>query len=730
MSFSRLHKIVAYLISGLGLFGLTLGEEITPISTAAIALGFIASWFAEGPRIRTPGYGSGWTTAVVVGLLIQVIRAIVDAPSLALAIEFAAFLQISRLFTRRTAVDYQQIAVLAFVHLVAATVLSTSLSYGVMFVGFIIATPWMLALSHLRREIEGNYMPSSNATPEAQSGLARVLASRRVVGPRFLLGTAFLSVPLFMMTLSIFVVVPRVGKGFLSFQREGGQRVAGFGNEVELGGFGVIRDDPTVVVRVTPATINEKAQRLSLRLRGTSFDHYDGKRWTRSQVQSERLRSPNQDLFPLSRLPQLGRDEAFQIVLEHLEEPVVFVPEGTVALQVPPRVERGERYQRKLASGSGFDLRYDADGVGLMYTAYVAPDAELQPITSLMREQAAKYLQVPEGHERIAELAKQIAGDATSDAQAAQRILRWLNAGTFRYTLEQPNVGNKPPLEAFLFDAKAGHCEYFSSAMAIMLRTIGIPTRNVTGFVGGRFNPYGRYYALRQGDAHSWVEVYIRDKGWMTYDPTPPSRSAVGPRVGLWSDVNALIDAIRMRWMTTVIGYDLRTQVGILRQIGRWIAAHQPNASGLGDHGGDDDDKDTFKTWLSRAGRMLAVLVVVLLAGAAFWLAQRARKRRGTAIKAEQAIVVRLYRDLERALRKHGQAREPSVTPLEHARLVAERGAPYSDDVALVTRRYMEARYGERALTTAEVQALKDAVSRVASTRVEAKKPPPARPHA
>jgi len=729
MSFSRLHKLVAYLISGLGLFGLTLGEEITSVSTIAIAIGYVASWFAEGPRIRTAGYGTGWTTAVVVGLLIQVARALVDAPTLGLAIEFAAFLQISRLFTRRTAVDYQQIAVLAFVHLVAATVLSTSLSYGVMFVGFVVATPWMLALSHLRREIEGNYMPSSNATPEAQTGLARVLASRRVVGPRFLIGTAFLSVPLFAMTLSIFVVVPRVGKGFLSFQREGGQRVAGFGNEVELGGFGVIRDDPTVVVRVTPELMNEKAQRVSLRLRGTSFDHYDGRRWTRTQAVMERLRSASYDLFQIARAPVRGRDEAYQIVLEHLDEPVVFLPEGTVALQVPARVERGERYQRKLMTGAGLDLRYDADGVGLMYTAYVAPDADSQPVSSLIRETAAKYLQLPRGHERIADLAKQIAGDATSPAIAAQRVQRWLNGGTFRYTLEQPNVGNKPPLEAFLFDAKAGHCEYFSSAMAIMLRTLGIPTRNVTGFVGGRFNPYGRYYALRQGDAHSWVEVYIEGQGWMTYDPTPPSRSAVGPRIGMWSDVNALIDAMRMRWMTTVVGYDLRTQVGLLRQIGRWIAAHQPDTSGIGD-GDSDDDKDTLKTWLSRAGRTLAVLAAVLIAAAAFWVVQRRRARSGPVLKAEQAIVVRLYRDLERALRKHGQPRDAAVTPLEHARLLAERGAPYSDDVALVTRRYMEARYGDRALSTAEVQALKDAVSRIAATRVDARKPPPARPSA
>ena len=136
MSFSTLHKLVAYLISGLGLFGLTLGEEVTPTAVAAIALGYFASWFAEGPRIRTPGYGSAWTTAVVVGLLIQVARAVLAGPTLALAIEFAAFLQISRLFTRRTAVDYQQIAMLAFIQLIAATVLTTDLGYAGVFVAF------------------------------------------------------------------------------------------------------------------------------------------------------------------------------------------------------------------------------------------------------------------------------------------------------------------------------------------------------------------------------------------------------------------------------------------------------------------------------------------------------------------------------------------------------------------------------------------------------------------
>lgn len=722
MGFSTLHKVVAYLISGLGLFGLTLGDEITPAVSLALAFGFIVSWFAEGPRIMAPRYSTLWTVAVVVALALQVIRAILIAPSLSLAIEFAAFLQLSRLFTRRTAVDYQQIAVLAFVHLVAATVLSTSLSYGVMFIGFVIATPWMLALSHLRREIEGNYTPAPGAPAQAHVGLQRVLASRRVVGPRFLAGTAFLAVPLFAMTLSIFVVIPRVGKGFLSFRRDGGQKVAGFGNQVELGGFGVIRDDPTVVVRVTPPVIDEKAARLSLRLRGTSFDHYDGKRWTRSPSETRRLRPTGEDRFELWRQPRDGVDAEYQIVVEHLDEPVVFLPEGTVALRVPPRVEHGERYSRKLSFSAGVDVRYDADGVGLVYTAFVDERDRSPALGALMPEYLQAYLQVPPHHERISKLAHEIALGSDEPLQAIQRIQRYLNTGQYRYSLEQPAVNDKPPLEAFLFDAKAGHCEYFSSAMAIMLRTLGIPTRNVTGFVGGRYNPYGRYYALRQGDAHSWIEAFIEGRGWVTFDPTPPSRSDVGPRTGLWSDVNAMIDAMRMRWMTSVVGYDLRTQVGILRQIGRWLAAHQPKTDGAG--AAADEGDSALRTWLTRTGRALGVGLVLALIAATIWLARRKQRGKGRTHSAEHLAAVRLYQELERALSKQGHARPPASTPLEHARALSERGVAYSEDVALVTRRYVEARYGDRPLSAAELAALKAAVARVRTDRTSASAQP------
>ena len=273
-------------------------------------------------------------------------------------------------------------------------------------------------------------------------------------------------------------------------------------------------------------------------------------------------------------------------MLDHLDEPVVFLPEGTVALTVP-----------RASAGEADDARADAarpgstsatktpDGLGLLYTAFVSTIPPKSIIAGAARRAAKDTCSCRPV--TSAWPSSRAAWPATrrTDAQKAARIEHFLKHGEYTYSLEQPDTGNKWPLDVFLFEAKRGHCEYFSSAMAIMLRTLGIPTRNVTGFVGGQYNPYGGYYALRQGDAHSWVEVFVRGRGWVTYDPTPASRAEAGPREGLWSDMNAFIDAVRTRWMTKIVGYDLQAQVGLLHKMARLIAAFRSG-------GGSDDARD------------------------------------------------------------------------------------------------------------------------------------------
>jgi transglutaminase-like putative cysteine protease len=121
-------------------------------------------------------------------------------------------------------------------------------------------------------------------------------------------------------------------------------------------------------------------------------------------------------------------------------------------------------------------------------------------------------------------LAQQLRDGAETQEDVVQAVLRYLDDG-FAYTeTPQPTASN---LEGFLFDARAGYCQQFSGAMALLLRMAGVPSRVVTGFTPGSLDTKSREYVVRDLDAHSWVEVWYRGIGWVTFDPTP---AAAPPR--------------------------------------------------------------------------------------------------------------------------------------------------------------------------------------------------------
>jgi protein-glutamine gamma-glutamyltransferase len=696
--FHRLHKLVAYLYAALGLFALTLGPELRVPVVAALGVAFVASWFAEGPLLERAGYARFWNAAVVAVFVVQGARAFAGAPLLMLGMEYAAFLQISRLFHRRSAREYQHVAILAFLHLISATMLTTDLDYAFVFFGFVVVTPWMLALTHLRAQIE-------------EAGAQPALHSRDLAGGRFLAATALLAVPLFLVTASLFLLIPRVGMGFLSFRSDTGQPVAGFGRNVVLGGFGVIRDDPTVVMRVrVPFEGGRPPDRLALRMRGTSFDRYDGRTWTRTPLRGQALRRM-WDRYAIHRWPRPG-DRELEVVLDPLDEPVVFLPEGTVAVSVPPRVRGGRDVGRKLVRSPGLDVRYaDGDGLRLRYVAHVAQGG-LEHGGDLDPEARERYLERPPEHERLAALAREVTAGARTDAERAQRIDRHLRAsGRYRYSLHQPEVGEAPPLVGFLFDARRGHCEYFSSAMALMLRSVGVPSRNVTGFVGGRYNPFGDYYAIHHGDAHSWVEAHV-DGRWVTFDPTPADRNAMGPREDPLDGVRAFVDAMRTRWATHVVGYDLRDQARAFRRLMRWAKGWRRSSEAPGDDGG------TLGTPSAGSPRGMVpwwalAFVLVALAGALVWWWRRARVRG----RPEQDDAVRLYLELERALARAGRPRPPAVTPTQHAESLQLEGFPAAPAVREVTDAYLHARFADGTLDSPRRAALRRRIRQVRARR-------------
>lgn len=710
MSFLRLHKLVAYTLCGLGLLSLTFGDQLSPLMSALLLVAFIGSLWAdrlwsEGPRMRQRAWARGLTWAVILGFCVQMLRGFWGGSPLTLGLEFVAWLTISRLYHRRSAAEYRQLAALSLLQLMAATLLSTELVYAFAFVGFVIVLPWMLSLTQLRADIEAR-----------GGGSERWLRSTRLVDGRFLLSVAGLSLPLFAMTGVLFLAFPRVGFGFLSLSPGAGVRVSGFGRRVELGDFGAIRRDPTVVLRVTPpGRLEPPPPALSLRMRGTSFDHYDGRRWTRSQATGASGTRRYDDFYPIpERLPDPRRDRPYRIVLDHLDEPVLFLPPGTVGLQVPPRVETGVEVGRRIQLSDGLDVRYlDADGLGLRYTAWVtprAPEAPLRTTAQLPTAARQRYLQVPPGHGRVAALGRRWVGDAKGDRERAALLLGRLKHGAYAYSLSMPELLRKNPLDVFLFEARRGHCEYFSTALAILLRTQGIPARNVTGFWGGQWNDYGRYYALQKGDAHSWVEVWLEGR-WVTLDPTPPARNAVGPVRGWLSPFHDFVDAMTIAWQNHIVGYDLGTQRTLLLSLRRLFrgrpSAGPPPPDGRSVPSPALSRGGSTMHWVGQRAGLWVGLGLLVAIGAAF-----ARRHRTKRIEPPEQRAARLYADLERWLARHGRPRPPHVTPLAHAKALRDEGFPAADLVAELTHRYVQARFAGAPLSPADLAQLQQRLRR------------------
>jgi transglutaminase-like putative cysteine protease len=298
----------------------------------------------------------------------------------------------------------------------------------------------------------------------------------------------------------------------------------------------------------------------------------------------------------------------------------------------------------------------------------------------------AETLALPPLDPRIIDLARSQVSGLTGDGARAEALLGYLRRG-FDYSLEPGPSGSQDPLARFLFQTRRGHCEYFASAYAVMLRAVGIPSLVVTGYAGGEWNSYGSYFLVRQSDAHSWVEAFV-DGAWRTYDPTPP----VAPRErGLRRRLAEAVDALQMRWYRYVINYTLEDQAVAalsLRDASQrlwqrlahdWRAPFSPGGERAGDSG---------LPWRAAA-------FALSIAALAVW-AWRRRKQPDDSGAGATPVGTRSYLRLLRALAEHGLEKRAAETPLEFYRRVAPGLAAHSADVARITALYHAARFSGR----------------------------------
>jgi hypothetical protein len=694
MRFGLVHRLMIDLLSVLGVLAVVSTASLSFTTNIILLVGLAVS-LAIPERWQTkPALRHFATAAPLTLLLVQLARLLAGRSPLDVAVEFAALLQIVRLATRRGAAHDQQIIVLAMLHFVAGTVLGGGLAYGLCFLGFLVVAPGALVLSHLRREVEGNYRQGARDRTGLPVDVPRILRSRRVVGRWFLAATCLLSVPILLFTTTLFVLFPRVGLSLLLLNHPRAGRMIGFSEHVDLGDVGVLRDDPTIALRFEPKpSPDPPPSRMTLRLRGTAFDAYDGRAWQRTQREPRPERGPELgDVYPIFRGPDPARDRVVTFDLEPIDPPVVFIPPGTVALKLKPQNQILLGEPLAIQRGSEGELRYTgSDARGLRYDAYLAGTDEIL-VETLPAGDRPRYLALPPGlPERVVELAHRWTDDVATPDAKARRIEDHLRHD-FAYDLHSASQGRPQPVDHFLFESKRGHCEFFSTAMAVMLRAVGVPSRNVTGFVGGTWNRFGHYYAVREGDAHSWVEAYIDvpgRPGWRTYDPTPPSGAQpLEPPNGAYYYLRDLVEALSQRWNTYVVGYDLRKQVRLFEE----VSQRYERLRFLG--------SAHFPIYALGPLAAAAIVAYVLWKRRGRWAARTKDPKtgqRGDGARVEAATA--LYRALEAAMQAQGLTRPTSLPPLRHAEEIRGRKHPLAGQVLTLTMVYLEARFGGRALT-------------------------------
>ena len=717
MRFGLVHRIMTNLLAALGVLSLVTSGELGRIAPPVILAALVVAMLVpESWQIR-PEMARIATITPLAILAVQLGRLAWGAPLLQTTVEFAIALQIIRLGTRRGAAQDQQVIVLAWLHLIAGTVLGGGLSYGLCFAAFLVVAPGALVLSHLRREVEGNYRQGARDRTGLPVDVPRILRSRRVIGKTFLALTCLLSVPIFLFTAVIFVMFPRVGLSLLLLNRPSTGRMVGFSDHVDLGGVGTLRTDPTIVLRIeVPNLPDPPPPRYSFYLRGTALDTYDGVAWSRTNVGRVEAEHVGNTVL-VERFPSPARDSSMKMDLEPIEPPVLFLPPNTIGLQVRPRGEPLFGNRIEVLRGSEDEFRYlSADQRGISYEVFLAGPNE-RFVHPLNEEQRVRYVALPKLSARTLELADSWTTGVETDIAKAKAIEKRLRTD-YEYSLSTTSGTADDPLDDFLFVSRRGHCEYFSTAMAVMLRRVGIPSRNVTGFVGGTYNRFGEYYSVRQGDAHSWVEAYIAGQGWQRFDPTPASGAQpLMATTGVLATLRDVLEAMGKTWDRRVVRYDLQQQLWLFGGVRSRLFSARRSMSSV-----------AVELATTRRGTLFggAVVVLALGAGAIGFVVWR-RRREGRQAQRDRdgklpprAIqeATEIYEALQHAMAAFGIARSPGTPPLKHAERLLADSHPVSGDVHIVTLRYLRARFGDDPITAEEKA---DLQQRIRDVRIHAR---------
>jgi len=717
MNFEKLFKILSYAAVFCGFFSLWISGTFGIIGTVLFICGMIAAWFLEGSKwqiserlgtvlivLALPVFYAGWkyqffghsdTGAMLAGILARLILSLTAI----------------KLLQKKSDRDWMFLYLMSFFEVLLAAGLSISALYLVSFVIYVFIMVCTIILFEIKKtDRAANAANLARSLPEGVRLAA--MPFRRLPATAFaLIGFIIL------FATPMFFLLPRVGGAGLGSNRGVVATATGFSDTVRLGEIGTIQQNDAVTMRVRLENREQNAG--NLRWRGVALDTFDNQSWSRTKAAvKEEKRKGERDFIQVDYASGRENLTIQTVYLEPLDTPVLFSLQRAVVVQgnfpvlfkdvhgaiTFPRV--GERISYKVLSDR------------------TLPDvAALRADKTAYRIETTNYLQLPPKLDaRIGALAEHITRNATNRHDSARAVESYLQ-NSFGYTLEQKSGGDQP-LADFLFNVKEGHCEYFATAMAVMLRTQGIATRVVNGFQQGEYNETADVYVVRQKNAHSWVEVYFPgENAWVPFDPTPfAAQNLTGSTAGISAQFNKYLEALETFWIQYFVAYDNQEQRSLFTSVKRSIADYQTKTSGWA-----NQVVDRITEWwkevrgekglqsslfaVAYAAGFLAVSFLVILAIALLYRKVRKMgvwKRLADWLKLKKrATVIEFYERMLKVLASKGFRRETHQTPLEFALVV---GMP---EVVRITEKYNRVRFGERELSRNEAEEIEQWLGKI-----------------
>ncbi len=626
---------------------------------------------------------------------------------LAATVHLVLFITVVKIFSARADRDYGYLATLSFLMMLASAVLTVSTTFMVSFTVYGLAAISTFISYEIKRGME-----AAQRTPE---GPFRIPTQNRKAIERALLTAASgLGVGIFSLATVLFFIIPRYRTGYLTEMSMQAQNITGFSETVNLGDIRQILRSPMVVMRVMPA--GSPRSYAGVKWRGVTLNSFNGKKWFNDNADRITLKeqSYQQFLLPLPEgfQERPNQPRRYRVLRAGLSTDVLFAA-------AEPREVSGVRMLSQDQAGA----LHNPGNFSSPFAYEVVSNIGLPPAKDLRsastdypEEIRLVYLRLPHTLDpRVGELARTITAPASNNYDRATAIQTYLR-DNFKYTLDPPDIEPADPVGSFLFRSKSGYCEYFAAAMAVMLRTLNIPSRLVNGFQTGTYNRFGKDFVVRARDAHSWVEVYFTGYGWVPFDPTPPDPHPVLP--GEWDDY---IDTAALFWNEWVINYDFSHQVQLARQIEQDSRSFQQVFRRRTQRLKHAGILAAFRIegWLMSHKLLVLAIMLGILTGLiltdktgtlAEWRFRLAWKfaRHDSQVSPRQATLT--YQRLLHTLQKKGFRKPPSQTPREFA--LSFITTPLGPGVAEFTRLYNSLRYGQASVSLPQLRRILEDIAK------------------